>query len=224
VLAIIALAACSADTRNSNVPFIADSGGQSKTSLPAVSSAAKTILTQGSIVVDDVSVSLAEVEEAFAKSPAFVKEQVTKEQYADLLINKKLLEAEARRRGYLKTPEDVERETAEKLRQAGQADDILAEEMRKQGMDKEEFYAELAAQQAIYQLVTEETPEVSVTAREVDNYFERTEPDAQALFDDQEIQVMKLRLKKSLEQEKKKEALTSFVNELREDAGIDPLP
>ena len=124
----------------------------------------------------------------------------------------------------MKTREDVERETAEKLRQAGQADDILAEEMRKQGMDKEEFYAELAAQQAIYQLVTEETPEVSVTAREVDNYFERTEPDAQALFDDQEIQVMKLRLKKSLEQEKKKEALTSFVNELREDAGIDPLP
>ncbi len=189
-----------------------------------VSPAATTLATKGELSVQDTIMTQAAVEEEYAKSPAYIKEQVSKEQYTDLLINKELLKAEAKKQGLVADKSAIEASLAEQLTAAGISEAEFAKQLTAQQTTKEKFLEEYAVQQAIFALVTQHTPDVQVSDQEAHDYLLANEPILGQELSAEELSALENQVKRKLVQERKKDALITYVNKLREDAGIEVLP
>ena len=171
--------------------------------------------------VNGEAITSEDVTKLRVKAYEFLRKQMSDEEALEQLIAETLLYQEAEQQDYAPTMDEAEQELEARVTSSGMTmEDIKAELAKKSSFSYEEYLQDFQRQLAINSYLDDAVQVPEVTEEEArewyKNYMQQHPEAGNMTFEQLELEIMAI-----LEQEKRQEAITRFIEELKEKADIE---
>jgi len=184
--------------------------------------AANELSERGVVKVAGSVITESQLNNEYNKIDLSIKNEVSKQEFAEYLIDKKLIEAEAKKKGISVINNELESIISDQLKANGLSRNEFEQRLADSGTSFEEYKRILYDSMLFSQLLQEDTniEKIEVSDKEVKQFIEENKEAFNDFFEEDLVSMLENRVRMQLLKEKQQEVTEDYIAKLRNKAGI----